>query len=386
VAAFEKESAQKIGSQLLPAKTGDLSFLPLGQRYVFDSHVLSAVTYGSLKSYRMMPSPLDVAYAVFDNPTAFALLEGERKNDEYAAALAGMAKRRDEAGAELWDKSLHHQWLAALRALSPAKPGTPGEARDAELPAVMKTEAWGLRLLNTQLASWAELRHDDLLYAKQSYTAIAMCEYPDAYVEPYPAFFLAMQKLAERGRTIAATLPFQGAKGARAIAYFERMGEIAGTLATIAARERRGEALTGDELDFMNHMVSIDGKHAGCTTVYEPHGWYAELHWSQDDVLMHKPTIADVHTQPTDENGNPVGKVLHVATGRPRLFEVTIQTCKGPRHYRGFVSSYDEVITRAYARLSDEEWWQKIEKRGDGGEYRTETPIDVPWLAGIVAR
>ena len=37
------------------------------------------------------------------------------------------------------------------------------------LPGVARTEAWGRRLLNTQLASWAQLRHDTILYAKQVY-------------------------------------------------------------------------------------------------------------------------------------------------------------------------------------------------------------------------
>ena len=45
-------------------------------------------------------------------------------------------------------------------------------------------------------ASWAELRHDTLLYAKQSYSAAAGCEYPDAYVDPYPAFYGKLEAFA----------------------------------------------------------------------------------------------------------------------------------------------------------------------------------------------
>src|SRR5690606_40805394 len=51
------------------------------------------------------------------------------------------------------------------------------------MPEITGTEAWNRRILNTQLASWAELRDDTLLYAKQSYTGVPGCEYPDAYVE-----------------------------------------------------------------------------------------------------------------------------------------------------------------------------------------------------------
>jgi hypothetical protein len=43
-----------------------------------------------------------------------------------------------------------------------------------------------------------------------------------------------------------------------------------------------------------------------------------------------------VHTQPADEAGNPVGKVLHVGTGYPRYMVATIDTCNGPRAYAAF--------------------------------------------------
>ena len=36
---------------------------------------------------------------------------------------------------------------------------------NAKYPEVMRTRAWGHKTLNTQLASWAELRHDTILYS-----------------------------------------------------------------------------------------------------------------------------------------------------------------------------------------------------------------------------
>ena len=71
----------------------------------------------------------------------------------------------------------------------------------------MKTEPWARRMLNTQLASWAELRHDTLLYAKQSYTGFPVCEFPDAYVDPYPEAWAGIVRLARLGQTIATALP-----------------------------------------------------------------------------------------------------------------------------------------------------------------------------------
>jgi hypothetical protein len=57
---------------------------------------------------------------------------------------------------------------------------------------------------HTQLASWAELRHDTVLYAKQSYTTSLGCSYPDAYVEPCPEFFRALGDFAKKGKEAAA--------------------------------------------------------------------------------------------------------------------------------------------------------------------------------------
>ena len=53
----------------------------------------------------------------------------------------------------------------------------------------MRRTAYQRKQLQTQLASWAELRHDTVLYGKQSYSMGILCEYPEGYVEPYPEFF-----------------------------------------------------------------------------------------------------------------------------------------------------------------------------------------------------
>lgn len=64
--------------------------------------------------------------------------------------------------------------------------------------------AWQRKMLQTQHASWSELRHDTLLYGKQSYTAIPSCGYPDGYVEPYPALYEKLEALARRMPVAAA--------------------------------------------------------------------------------------------------------------------------------------------------------------------------------------
>ena len=220
----------------------DATFLFFGQRYVFDSHVFSNLVYDRVNGDgppRMMPNPLDAAFAALGNDQAAELLRPELVKHRYAPALESMRRLGEEHGAAFWDANLYNLWLGALRALSPG----PDLARaDSGLPPVARTEAWGRRLLNTQLASWAQLRHDTILYAKQSYTSGIACEFPDAYVEPNPAFFSKIGQLAEAGRAVVVGLPLHPGSGLgpRILAYFAKLGEVSGTLRDMAQHQLSG--------------------------------------------------------------------------------------------------------------------------------------------------
>jgi hypothetical protein len=335
--------------------------------------VFSDLVYGGIDVKRLMPSPLDVAHAVFKNPAAKPLLEGEldRFGEPYRKGLdAAAATKRDPA---LWDGTLYHGWLDALTKLSP------DSKSDAALPAPLNTNAWARRMMATQLASWAELRHDNLLYAKQSYTVEIACEYPDAYVEPYPAFFAAMQRLAKRGKATIDTLGTAGWSSKRTAEYFDHMAATMEKLGAIAERQRENEPLRSSDLDFINKMVSINGRDGGCGgPSSEPQGWYANLFYDRGKVLSHDPVIADVHTQPDDEAGTRVGRVLHVGTRAPRLFVVRLEHDggKNAQTYRGFVSTYAETITKDFKRYTDSEWVKESASVNS-------TPA---WLAPLIAR
>ncbi|WP_437479725.1 DUF3160 domain-containing protein [Sorangium sp. So ce1014] len=351
------------------------SFALLGQRYVVDSHVFSNVVYDRVKGgavKRMMPDPLDVGFAALGNDQAGLLLAPELGQFPYAPDLHMMRVLVDAHPGEFWSKNLYNRWLGALRELSPAR----ALADAAGLPEVAKTEAWGRRLLNTQLASWAELRHDTLLYAKQSYTGGTTCDFPDAYVDPYPAFYARIAELAEHGGRVVGSLELSGASWLteRLPAYFARLHSVARTLGEMAANERAGLPLTEEHLAFINQAVRVQ---RGCGSPAGAEGWYAQLFFDVLESVTQDPTIADVHTQPTDEGGAPVGRVLHVGTGLPRLMVVTADPCGTPRAFVGLASSYFEKITEDFERMTDEEW---------AGAIVETTPDDVAWMKDLVSR
>ncbi|KYF66601.1 DUF3160 domain-containing protein [Sorangium cellulosum] len=351
------------------------SFALLGQRYVVDSHVFSNVVYDRVKGgtvKRMMPNPLDVGFAALGNDQAGLLLGPELGQFDYAPDLHMMRVLVDAHPGDFWGKNIYNRWLGALRELSPAR-----ALADAEgLPGVAKTEAWGRRLLNTQLASWAELRHDTLLYAKQSYTAGNTCEFPDAYVDPYPAFFTRIAELAAQGGDVVGALDLSSQPWLEQSvpAYFERLRSVATTLAEMAANERAGVPLTQEHLDFINQAVRIQW---GCGSPFGAEGWYAQLFFDMAKSVEQDPTIADVHTQPTDEAGAPVGRVLHVGTGLPRLMVVTADPCGTPSAFVGLASSYFEQVTEGFERMTDETWADSI---------RETRPADVAWMKDLVSR
>lgn len=361
-AAFVPEASPRVLPQLDARATRTLRLAVFGPRELFDSLVLTATSHGHLDAPRLMPRPLDVAAAVWSNQSARKLLAPDLTayGPELGAVLDRLRDRADAAGPELWQRGLHHRWLRVLRELSP------NPARDRKLPAPLQSDAWSLRLLNTQLASWTALRHDQIPLAKPAERGVSVCEYPAAYVEPYPAFFSALEQLARSARAAFEAIVLQSPVKAKAMAYFDRFAGTMGTLRGLTEKQRDNLPFNDFDLAFFNRMVSIDGKTAGCALQLEPGGWYGDLYYDGSEAIWGAPTITDVFTQPLDEQGNTVGRVLHVATGDPRMIAITIQHDGGAhaQTYRGFVSAYTEQISERFVRFDDQAWSEYLLKGG----------------------
>jgi len=137
-------------------------------------------------------------------------------------------------------------------------------------------------------------------------------------------------------------------------AHFARLEEASTTLGEMARRQLAGEPFTRAQMRFINE--AIRSRYEGCGELTGAEGWYAELFLESLRAMEYDPTIADVHTQPSDEEGDTVGRVLHVGCARPRLAVFTVDTCGEVRAYVGAVSAYREVITEGFDRLDDMRW------------------------------
>jgi hypothetical protein len=67
-----------------------------------------------------------------------------------------------------------------------------------------------MKTLNTQLSSWTHLRHDTILYAKQSSTVVNGCTYPAGYIEPRVEFWRRLGETLNGAANLLAALKYEG--------------------------------------------------------------------------------------------------------------------------------------------------------------------------------
>jgi hypothetical protein len=196
------------------------SFTLLGQKFVLDSWVLSKVVYDDIlwdgkKVPRRIPSSLDVAFAALGNNQIVPELVDRMTNRQgrqfrdglnYQHHLAAVKTVVDQQNPAIWEQNIYLNWLATLRELS-----TP--TTEAKYPEAMRTKAWAMKTLNTQLASWTQLRHDTILYAKQSYTGGTRCFYPAGFVEPRPEFWGRFERMVQLAAQQINRTRFPGSSG-----------------------------------------------------------------------------------------------------------------------------------------------------------------------------
>ena len=362
--ANQSFAAQLILSQILysnPMSPDSIkpasAFLLFGQRFVIDSYVTATVVYDRIKYLgqkicRLFPSTQDVLFAMGNSASA-QLLQDELEEFKYSTNLAALRYLIDSYDDTFWNSSLYNIWLSSLRELNPSEDRT-------LLPDFMQTAAFWQKQMNTQLASWTELRHDNLLYAKQSYTGSTVCSYPYGYVEPFPEFYQNLKTFSTIALNKLQTLNFPDPQyQSNLVYYFNHLYAVADTLQSISLKELQGLPLSQEEKAFLTKIVYSTGNISG--PKYD--GWYSKLFYSDEayedhDGLMNSDyLVADIHTTPTDCFGGEYGWISHVGTGPINLGVIVTDDPDGIlTAYVGPMMSYYEYRTEDYLRLTDEEW------------------------------
>ncbi|TKJ44411.1 hypothetical protein CEE36_01325 [candidate division TA06 bacterium B3_TA06] len=350
-------------------------FMP--QRFVPDSYIFTELVADRVTTYqgsrdprpftwgmtqlgpmRVFPRGLDVM-AVLRWTEALKILkdEGDTEYTGYDEQFEKMVRWYASLSAAERRSSVYYRWFELFAAY-----------KQSDAPAKADEEAWDRKKLTTALASWAELRHDAILYAKQSYTALGMAAPPGDEETPPPPLHLAVVEQASK-------LYAQMASCARTIAEFSAnedhdnpirdtylsFAETLNRLDTLARKQAYGEALTADEHEW---LWNVAGRLS-----YMPRRLGEVVTGEADERMA---LVADVHT---DVN---TSQVLQEASGDPARLYVLVEI--GGKLYvaQGGTYTYYEFKQPMADRLTDEAWQEML--------GRGQAPAKPSWTNALFGR
>ncbi len=333
----------------------------MGQRYIPDSEMFTNLVYGNVGLYegtrdpqpftcgyvpnagdcRVFPRGLDV-FAVFGSDISKKVIveEGDDEFSGYYDNREDLEEQFSNLTDDDWSANMYMGWLYSIKDLS-------DPVIEEQYPQFMRSENWSRVKLNTQLASWASLRHDTILYAKQSYTeASDSCGEPGdppppppiikGYVEPTIELYERLSSLTVLTKDL---LNGQNALSSEREQELTSFVNVLNKLKTLSEKELNGEELTEAEYKWIQNF---GGSLSSLTGNAEPKGKKTTI-------------IADVHT---DVNS---GQVLEEGLGTIDYVVVAVQRpdgswslCIGPAY------SYYEFKHPMSDRLTDEKWREML--------------------------
>ena len=347
-------------------------FRLMGQRFIPDSYMFSNLVGAYTDVYVGDKDPKPFTYVVSGagrpirgfprGLDVMALLGSDRAKELLDELDDSNYKRYDKAYKELddefnsfsdadWNRNLYWSWLFTLQPLL--------KEYGAGYPTFMQTTAWQDKELTTALASWTELRHDTILYAKQSYTMAETgmpMPTPEkkvvGYIEPVPEFYnrlLALTRMTNDGLDSMNVL--DDASKYR----LERLETILERLVVLSEKELANEELTAEDYEFIENFGD------------ELNAVISEV----DDKAKKTTIVADVHTE-----GN-TRQVLEEGVGYVDMIIVAYKVPDGRILIgAGPVMSYYEFKQPMQNRLTDEQWREMLS---------TEPPERPEWYANFAA-
>lgn len=319
------------GSTAIADETRGLRFM--GQRFVWDAYAIDQLIYsnvGSDNKPRGLPMGLDIPAAI-GSDRALQILdkEGATAFDNYQNQMNKIRTEYKSLSESDLAGTLYGAWLYTGNTLSqPVPSGYPG---------FMTNQPYADRSLYATLGSFAELKHDTILYAEQPYAGAGASApskkspppeavHPLNYVEPVPLFWARLAALAEMTDTGLAS---RGLISGEDAATLKRIAELARRFQDYSIKELKSQALSDEE----QALLSAYGDDL------------AQLTRAQSTAL-----IADIATDPTR------GRALEIGTGP--VFDMYAAVPINGKLYlaHGAVYSYYEFSLPLADRLTDDGW------------------------------
>ena len=346
--AFYKE-ADQLPEPKIKAKYTEVNvpsgkqFKFMGQRYVLDADIIQELVEPLV---RPIPSGLDVM-AVLGSDRAKEIQLSKQENQawaEYPTEIERLKDKFSKLNEDEWMKNMYQGWLWTLKGyLEPFGEG---------YPSFMTNEAWVDKDLNTVLGSWSELKHDTILYGKQSGAEMGGGEYKElvGYVEPNIEVYEKLLWITKFSRENLKARDMKIESIDVKMEEFERLLEF---LINCSVKQLRNEELTRDEYE---RIMYYGGVLESLTSSFAGDG----LRWfeitSETDKNM--AVIADFHTI-APNSFHPGG---YMEAGVGPAYEIYVVVPISGKLYltKGAVFSYHEFISDE--RLTDETWQQMIKE------------------------
>ena len=336
------------------------------QRYQPDAEVLQEmVDYDSEKTLRPVPEGLDVMAAMGVGAAEQLLIEEGQKWKGFEPMMKKMKARMDSID---WNETIATRWLSALKMVNETSE---------QAPYFMLTPEWDKKELNCALASWAELKHDAILYAKQPMGAECGGGGPPepvvkGYVEPNVGFWQKAIDLLNATQQLLDRYDLTTRKAKNATNSLREQAEF---LLRLSEKEMKGETFTDSEYDHLK-IIGAMFENISLDLIREPNQYL--MGW--DDVQgpdRNTALVADVYTANADNN--PEKSILYAAVGQADEIYVVVEIGGYLYLTRGAVLSYRE-FTRPIdqQRLNDEEWQNYLKEHPREGVPQWMNPITVP--------
>ena len=351
-----------------------INFMP--QRFMPDALVLQEmVDYDNKPTLRGTPKGLDV-FAAFGMSSAERILIDELKEGENWKDFVPMLdKMKKESDPSKWQSTVANEWMRVLTTLQSDRYEQP-KPEGIHPDYFMLTPQWDKKNLNALLASWAELKHDAILYAKQPMGAECGGGGPEepvcvGYVEPNVRFWQRAIELLDQTSEVFERYDLTSDDSDR---FTSSLREQAEFFLNVSKKELEGKKLSDEEYRELEY-VGAQFEYISLDMLKQPDQWLDD--WNAVQGADKKVAlVADVYTANAYNNENK--SVLYEAVGPASEIYVIVEIGGNLYLTRGAVLSYRE-FTRPLGepRLTDEEWQEQLKLKYSEGIPEWMLPLKV---------
>lgn len=348
-------SSVLVGNNVFSSSKGELinntkGFRFMGQRFTPDAFIFTSLTQGDETpdpvTGQRLPSSTTalMVMSVLGNKTSDPLVQNwistnaPDSDKVLANNLNALKDNFSKISTDVWTQNIYWGWLYTIKSLYT------GDVDKTGYPMFVKNDAWNLKNLQASLGSWTELKHDTLLYAKQSYAEFGgggehptPPPVPKGYVEPNIPFLdrlIALTQMTEDG--LKSRDLINGIFVSRNDSFLKSLNFFK----NIAVKELQNEKISDDDFETLRTEAGYMSRLLDALPGEEIH-----------EKDARSALIADIQT---DVKKN---QILYEADGIPNYIYVAVKDQNGTRLTKGLVFNYFEFNAPIGQRLTDQDWW-----------------------------